>query len=507
MNALKNISKRICAAVLAILIVFTVTVAAYPKERVYAVDPVTLTIEEVLAWLLMSVGIYDNSSNDISSSPLYQRDNLVYQVQNSVYGQQSDYVQSGVFASALDDMIDSAVNGVSGAIRINEFLWNTVKEWSDSFFHNFLLSDDYLFIHGYKFVFDDSSQFLSDYFSSGTNNLLIGYVNGNYVLGDPRYTYRIENGTMKCSSGSSWLSGAVALYLFDIDDEYCTISISRKYNTYSNSTLKKYQDVSLWDSLWIGSSSDVYYDSSDFVLKCVSIPWITGNVLLKDGYDLVTKGRTKADNGSLVGNVAITIPATKSISNIIEGLRAKEAADEDTYIPWVDAVTSVGAYPVSIADDIVITGTKTDEDEKEVPVVTPIGEWLEVLEKAEVEEPTTEEENTEDLNEIPLDNITVPYVPAETGTYIENLKKKFPFCIPFDLVTCIQNFRNYSQADEAPVFTFTLPMPFIDYTWTFTVDMNDYLTYVKIFRFGFLILFLIGLMFSTSKLIGWQLID
>ena len=56
------------------------------------------------------------------------------------------------------------------------------------------------------------------------------------------------------------------------------------------------------------------------------------------------------------------------------------------------------------------------------------------------------------------------------------------------------------KADKkAPRFTFKHTFKVINYTWTVDVDMSDYWKYIKIFRWGMTILFIIGLFFLTVK--------
>lgn len=77
-----------------------------------------------------------------------------------------------------------------------------------------------------------------------------------------------------------------------------------------------------------------------------------------------------------------------------------------------------------------------------------------------------------------------------------NWKRLFPFCIPWDMMSLIKSMK----ADKkAPVFEFKYTFKAVNYTWVIKVDMSDYWKYIKIFRWGMTIFFIIGLFFLTVK--------
>ena len=77
-----------------------------------------------------------------------------------------------------------------------------------------------------------------------------------------------------------------------------------------------------------------------------------------------------------------------------------------------------------------------------------------------------------------------------------DIRKIFPFCIPFDIVDMIRGLR----AEKAPpVFHFDYYFKGIDYTFTVDVDLSDYEKYVKLFRGGMVIFFVLALMWLTVK--------
>lgn len=88
-----------------------------------------------------------------------------------------------------------------------------------------------------------------------------------------------------------------------------------------------------------------------------------------------------------------------------------------------------------------------------------------------------------------------------TGNYTVNLTDLFPFCIPFDLYKIVKCFE---AAPVAPSATITFPVGYDgnNFTWEeYTVSLDDFsqvATVVRVFEY---VLFVIGLMLITRKLI------
>lgn len=88
-----------------------------------------------------------------------------------------------------------------------------------------------------------------------------------------------------------------------------------------------------------------------------------------------------------------------------------------------------------------------------------------------------------------------PNIPS-TADKAGNWKRLFPFCIPWDMMSLIKSMK----ADKkAPVFEFEYTFKAVNYTWKIRIDMSDYWKYIKIFRWGMTIFFIIGLFFLTVK--------
>ena len=89
--------------------------------------------------------------------------------------------------------------------------------------------------------------------------------------------------------------------------------------------------------------------------------------------------------------------------------------------------------------------------------------------------------------------------------YTTDLKRIFPFCIPFDLVHLIQAFE---AEPEAPVFEIPFDLELedpwtgkkiVNYHHTFKLDFSDYESVIEIFRIFEVIFFIIGLLLITRQ--------
>lgn len=110
-------------------------------------------------------------------------------------------------------------------------------------------------------------------------------------------------------------------------------------------------------------------------------------------------------------------------------------------------------------------------------------------------DPVPSPDNTEDNSEDD-DDIDPDPVPAITSKY-GDITKLFPFCIPFDLVKLI---KGLSAKKAPPVFHFEYKFKAIHYNFVVNVDLSDYEKYIKIFRYGMQIFYIIALMFMTARL-------
>lgn len=102
------------------------------------------------------------------------------------------------------------------------------------------------------------------------------------------------------------------------------------------------------------------------------------------------------------------------------------------------------------------------------------------------------EKDSESDSEKATDPSDIPPIANRTG----NWKRLFPFCIPWDMMELVKSMRSEKKA---PVFEFEYTFKAVNYTWKIRIDMSDYWKYIKIFRWGMTIFFIIGLFFLTVK--------
>lgn len=103
------------------------------------------------------------------------------------------------------------------------------------------------------------------------------------------------------------------------------------------------------------------------------------------------------------------------------------------------------------------------------------------------------EKDSESDSEKATDPSDIPPIADRAG----NWKRLFPFCIPWDIMSLIKSMK---AEKKAPVFEFEYTFKAVNYTWKIRIDMSDYWKYIKIFRWGMTIFFIIGLFFLTVKL-------
>lgn len=139
-----------------------------------------------------------------------------------------------------------------------------------------------------------------------------------------------------------------------------------------------------------------------------------------------------------------------------------------------------------------------DPDKKKNPVVNPIinpdtGNVIDPNTGWDIDPSTGKliNPNTGELVDPDMSN------PSSITNKFGDITKLFPFCIPFDLVRLI---RGMSAEKKPPVFHYEHKFKDINYTFVVDVDLSDYDKYIKLFRYGMQIFYIIALMFLTSKI-------
>lgn len=139
-----------------------------------------------------------------------------------------------------------------------------------------------------------------------------------------------------------------------------------------------------------------------------------------------------------------------------------------------------------------------DPDKKKNPVVNPIinpdtGNVIDPNTGWDIDPSTGKliNPNTGELVDPDISN------PSSITNKFGDITKLFPFCIPFDLIRLI---KGMNAEKKPPVFHYEHKFKDINYTFVVDVDLSDYDKYIKLFRFGMQIFYIIALMFLTSKI-------
>lgn len=236
--------------------------------------------------------------------------------------------------------------------------------------------------------------------------------------------------------------------------------------------------------------------------------WLIKNTLIVDNSSI----GAQVSEGACPKEVPEVVPWRKEVTvpdewRVIPGGGSDEDPDKDPEknpdaLPvWLPIKPLKPDKPDSTEDPSTETpedpNKKDDPDKKKDPVVNPIIN------------PSTG--NVVDPNTgLDIDPATGKLIDPDTGELIDpdmsdsvnkvnkygDITKLFPFCIPFDLVKLI---KGMSAEKAPPVFHFEHKFKGINYTFVVDVDLSDYDKYIKVFRFGLQVIFVITLMFLTVK--------
>lgn len=526
-NPMTQIKKRATALLLGTVTFFMALVMPYNTTRVYAVDVgFTWVVNEysnqILQWILLYLGI-SVAPEAISEGKVFDKTGeFAMDFCKEFFGDTFEqwYVSNGIgddvdsFKKAVDDVLTTDWSSVGDAVAaIPSDILDTMYDYLDSrsaAFSGFYddvnlsnigsgskigdeisISDSSLEVYspelGKVCNFDFGSY---DYILTSCSSKVIAlgnfvqrYKGGYYGYGYALYSLKPFT-VVNRSTGKS-LSAKL------INDSFYSVS---EYGTYINvrldlSTIKfvwgcayfslNYITAKMFhDKYFSGGYEDDYYrgfvyyilSSASALVPNIDIPNVAGKdyafdlVGWPDAWD-VDKPDEKpwdgVDSLPIPGDVVLgdSIPGVIDFPDVIQKII-------DGTIPWPDVIGAVR--------DIDIPGPDPDPDE-----------------------PDKKPEPDPELPEIPA------VLPPGVSDKLKDLSGKFPFCIPFDLVDCFKSFGS-NEAAEAPKWDFTFKIPGTNKDYEFSVDLSMFDKYIPIFRSGVLILFLIGLILGTRKLIGWQ---
>ncbi len=225
------------------------------------------------------------------------------------------------------------------------------------------------------------------------------------------------------------------------------------------------------ETMLYNSFADVIWPPSEYATDIVGKIGVRNGIdtLIHDGsyvdnYDIITPGNTvtRDDTGGITISGDIVIPV-------------------DDVDPTADVINppSDDVIPVDVPGEVVLPGDIPIDDV--VPVET-------VTDDTTPTDPEEPEPNPDDS-----DTVT-----DKTASIGGTLKTLFPFCIPFDLISA---FKILKATPQDPKWEWTLKVDSMNFEYTFVLDFSKVTILATIFRYGVLLLFIVGLILLTRNII------
>lgn len=480
--------RKLYMRIISLCIILCVSVILLiPSYKVNAADiTMEYTSYEVLQWILMELGISASLAPDKQQSIVLPdgqeitKPNLGAELIREV----NDSIELWWNANQMDDVVD----GYDGGLEQFKNDFADMLEW------------------GRDGVIEITENMLCVLFDWGkTLNEHLQTVPDNYF--DISKVIVTESMQFEWVSPKGWgesfyLDLTAPVYAVEFDFSNCShpIWISSSYFE------KVFSDGTRYGARY-SQENDVYFFENGavpFILNIYNMPHIS--VPIPEGMNNCALYAGKILHGEISLYPDVVWPKTDLKTDVC-GI-PWELPDSIPYPHSGDATITIPQdLPIDDAITGVGTGELTWEDVigKTFPIDKPIDKPVEGDTETDTEKDTEEdtEKETESEKEIEWDD-TIFAPDGAIGGKLSELSKKFPFCIPFDVFALFKGFGK-DVVETAPRWEVNIDMPFIDYTWTVVIDMKDYEKYVKIFRDGFYLLFLVGLFFTTRKLISWQI--
>lgn len=229
----------------------------------------------------------------------------------------------------------------------------------------------------------------------------------------------------------------------------------------------------------------VYEDEASAISNCVNAePKYPGTInpaslpLSTDIMDWLDKNPGKdAPDQPLYDSVKI--PTQEEVDTFIQDLE-KSRDDEDT---------EDEQQRQTITNNFIQNITNVNPDPAPDPDPTPDPD------------PMPDPEPTPDPNPDPTPNPPTDLTDEEKGGFLlpESIKKKFPFCIPFDLIDAFTVLK--SDTRQAPRIKWRLQSEKYNIDYTFDIDLSVYDEQSELLRTLELLLFIVGLILATRSLI------
>lgn len=463
---IRFLKKRICPVLIALVIVFfSVVIPCAKVEASSIVVPAPtagFTYYDLVSTAFLSTGF---------DCPLEKSDGTRTTFGQEMYDELCDTFElwcNDNFGTTNADEIKAQLralpgNVVNGAVKIGKDLWEGLKGFA---------SDAYDKAIDYLASFSDASAKDASFVDS-YGNLTWDFVKS--VTGCIPSIYK-DQGIVPIGQGRRFVIGKG----MTLDGEFCYFLASSKSLSQNIFCIKR-------NSNSLGINFSGYWTKETYI-------WSTsGNPILheydynggdlSDCYVLCTNCMSIEYSGS-GSTTSVSVPG---LADSVVWPKQDLGVDKVANPTWEDAITAPDVIVVEGEDAITIPLVNTGEDSAVIPgtaVDDPAVDDPAVDDPA-VDNPADEAVSSDDIAALP-DKI------ASAG----DVTTLFPFCIPFDIVALIKGMK---AEKEVPVWEFKYHFEAIDYTFEVTIDMTDYEAYVKIFRSGFVIFYIIALMLFTIR--------
>lgn len=465
-KVMRFIKRRICPIMLALVIVFfSVVIPCSKVEAASIAAPVAgYTYFDLVYSLLYSTGFAASMQESDASKSF---DKAMYDGFCDYFSMwcydnlgTADGEEVGEMLRALPDQI------VDGTVSVSKTLWEALQSWA---------SDAYDYLSNLVRPSDSAEYVTEDGFITGAyfNAIMhCSYFDSNQVLGSSSYPYYL------IGKIAGYKSCNVYLFRYRIPARYfCNVGTEIDYFTsLSSSSLYTTVSTQLYvypDGSYDSFSSGPYFDSSD-----------------GHPFQLISTNMIEITDPSTWLDASVPEYPTDATPDVVWP-QQDLAIDKVGSTTWDDAIASDVVVPGEVADTgSIAIDDSIPADSDVIPGTVDVPEEKddtkdEEKEKEEEEDPADETVTDEEIGTLP-----------DTAAAAGDITKLFPFCIPFDLVALIKGMK---AQEKAPVWHFKYYFKDINYTFEFTVDMTDYEKYIKIFRAGIVIFWIIALMFLTIR--------
>lgn len=462
-----RIKNKIFVYMLISTLSFSSLSGAYYRS-VYAMEWVggALALSEVLKWVLGALGIVVGTKVASDVWERYSDD-----MENYLY-------QKGIDTSVVSDFIDNLQKGI---IDKSSACWSAFKEWASSlissgsgdvnyedigFLSGMSLGDTILLLQDkfgftlnnvnpsnytqsvYAFIFDNTIGGNENalFFLTNANYNLVGRNNDSYLVdvSSSVYPFRYYNGNTRGDN-------------FSLDS-------TQTYNKPFLTFFGNYSEGDLYITENISYENLGFYD-----ISLISVDGISTNSDFVGITDNVTDLDIISTNDSDLENKEVFIP--------VPGLGVSD--DSISADSYDDIIDSINSGDMSIED-----GVKTIQEITKVYVYDDTTDLV---------FPDNISGGDDTIQDTIQDNV------SNSGFIINGLETVFPFCIPWD----IYNFLGLLVADPvAPEFQFPFRDPKTKRDIMYTVSLAPFNSVAVVVRYGFDLMFIIGLALATRALIG-----